>query len=497
MCRLLRAIGLLAGIGFPVGGAAAEPSEALALQQTFQRIIERSEPAVACVLVSRSNDYGQFDAAPPDAAAGKLGRFDCRHHIDRQPFQQGNKARSDLARSLDLSRLDHAPEAFGSGVVIDESGLVLTCAHVIRRATKIYVRLPGERGSYADIHAADPRSDLAVLRLLDPPAGLKAIKLGDGEKLRKGQWVVSLSNPYGAGFRDGSPSASVGIVSNLRRPGAAVRSEYEAARQPLHAFGTLIQTDVRINLGCSGGALLNLDGELIGVSTALAASTGGETPGGFGLPLDTAGRRIVEVLRRGGEVEYGFLGVSMDRDPLPHEAVRLAGVVQGGPAEAAGLQKDDYVVAIDGRPVRDHDDLLLLVATGLAGTDVRVEVRRGSPRGEKVTVTATLVKAPLAGAVMAANRPPPRAGLRVDHASIMARENGAIPVGVAIRDVVPRGAADRARLQPGKIITHVDGKAVTSPQGFYRALDGAGAKVKITVLDLGGQQAETLTLDKE
>jgi serine protease Do len=195
-------------------------------------------------------------------------------------------------------------------------------------------------------------------------------------------------------------------------------------------------------------------------------------------------------------VEYGFLGVSMERDPLPHEAVRLVGVVEGGPAKAAGLDKDDYVVSIDGRPVRDHDDLLLLVATGLAGTDVRIEVRRGSPRGEKVTVTARLVKAPLAGTVIASNRPVPRAGLRVDHASIVARENGGIPTGVAIRDVIPGSSADRARLQPGKIITQVDGKAVTTPQGFYRALDGAGMKVKITVLDLGGQQSETLTLDK-
>src|SRR5262249_51786765 len=151
---------------------------------------------------------------------------------------------------------------------------------------------------------------------------------------------------------------------------------------------------------------LNLDGKLVGVTTSLAALTGAENPGGFAIPLDAAGRRIVDVLRRGGEGGDRFLGVSMDPDPLPGGAVRLRGVVDGGPAQAAGLQKDDLLVAIDGRPVRDHDDLLLLIATGLAGTEVRVDVKRGTAR---LTVTVRLVKAPLAGAVIASRRPAPRA----------------------------------------------------------------------------------------
>src|SRR4029077_3487873 len=106
---------------------------------------------------------------------------------------------------LDLSHPDHQPEAYGSGVVLDDSGLILTNEHVIRDATKIYVRLPGNKGSYADIHASDPRSDLAVLRLTEPVGKLKTIKMGDGGKVRKGQLVLSLANPFAAGFKDGSP----------------------------------------------------------------------------------------------------------------------------------------------------------------------------------------------------------------------------------------------------------------------------------------------------
>src|SRR5262249_52780164 len=155
-------------------------------------------------------------------------------------------------------------------------------------ATKVYVRVPvkgGSAGSYADIHAADPRSDLAVLRLIQPPERLTAVTFGDGGKVRKGDWVIALANPYAAGFRDGSPSAPWGIVSNLRRRAPGGYRETDATKT-LHHYGTLIQTDARLNLGCSGGALLNLDGELIGLTTSLAALTGGEGAGGYAVPMD-------------------------------------------------------------------------------------------------------------------------------------------------------------------------------------------------------------------
>ncbi len=278
----------------------------------------------------------------------------------------------------------------------------------------------------------------AVLKLLDPPPGLKALKYGDADKLRKGQWVVSLANPYAAGFRDGSPSASVGIVSNLRRRGPANLSEYEAARQPLHAFGTLLETDVRINLGCSGGALLNLDGDLVGLTTSLAALKDGEAPGGFAVPLDAPMRRIIDVLSRGEEVEYGFLGIMMARDLLPGTPVRITGVIPGGPAATAGIQQGDSIVSIDGRPIRDHDDLLLQIGIGLADHDVQVHMRSEARTGDgqRETMTVHLAKSPVSGPVIAAVRPPALAGLRVDYASIVARQNSDIPVGVAIREVV-------------------------------------------------------------
>src|SRR5262249_42894439 len=171
------------------------------------------------------------------------------------------------------------------------------------------------------------RSDLAVLKLQERLPDLKPIKLGDGGAARKGQFILSLANPFAAGFRDGSPSASWGILSNVRRRMPGGLTEVERNRLQLQQFGNLFQLDARLNLGCSGGAVLNLDGELIGLSTAQAALSGVETPGGFALPLDAGVRRILEVLKRGEEVEYGFLGVEFDTD---RQGVRLRRVLERG-----------------------------------------------------------------------------------------------------------------------------------------------------------------------
>ncbi len=372
-------------------------------------------------------------------APGRLGGFNLR--IARAGLPDTDPQYQALGR-LDLSDPNNVPESYGSGVVLDDKeGLVLTLAHVVRSATKIYVRLSGGRGSWADIHAFDPRSDLAVLRLIDRPPSLKALKLGDGGKLRKGDFILSLSNPFAAGLRDGSPSAAWGIVSNLRRRATGVLSDVPTsernARLPLYCFNTLIQTDTRLNLGCSGGALLNLQGELVGLTSALAGIAGGETPGGFAVPLDAGMRRIIDVLHRGEEVEYGFLGVYlMGVDRAPEGYVRIDGLVPGGPASRAEMrgapfrggfpprghpreESGDFILSINGTPVHSNDDLFLAVGMHLAGSSVRVEVS-DKPDGARRICSVTLAKFPSLGSVIASKRPPPRGGLRVDWTSTMA-----------------------------------------------------------------------------
>jgi serine protease Do len=498
-------------------------ADVLALQEAVHQSIEQAEPSIACILVSRSEKYRALEGVGPHAP-GQLGRLDLgRVRLNRDDPQ------SDALARLDLSDPENVPEAYGSGVVIDaKEGLVLTLAHVVRNATKIYVRLPPApdrrdtgpptRGSWADIHALDPRSDLAVLHLIDHVPNLKALKVSGDVKLRKGDFVLSLSNPFAAGFRDGSPSASWGIVSNLRRRATGVLSDIPSAERnaklPLYCFNTLIQTDTRLNLGCSGGALLNLQGELVGLTSSLAGIAGGETPGGFAVPLDDGMRRILKVLCRGEEVEYGFLGVVLKSpEDVPRGSVQIRRLIAGGPAARGGIRGalyreggfrafgvdagGDYILSINGTPIHSNDDLFLAVGMHLAGSPIRVEVS-GSPDGPGRPCPVTLAKFPALDPVIASKRPPARGGLRVDWTSIVLprhRFRARIPEGVLIREVLPASPAANAGLRPDMIIKSVDRKKVTNPTEFYREMEKAHGPVELTFSSQDEDKEDRVTIN--
>ena len=477
---------LLAGLGLPSLARADDPDlpAALALQRTMQKVIAQVEPGIACILVSRSNAYPR----PNDAAPGRLGTFD-PNSIQPGPGQSKDEADA-LRKKLDMAGPGYVPQSFGSGVVIDEKGLILTAYHVVQDATRVFVRLPGGRASYADVHAADPRSDLAVLRVLnDAILPLPAVAFGDADGLERGQFILTIANPFAAGFRDGQPSASWGIVSNLRRRAAAAPlKEEERAAKPLHQYSVLIQTDARLHLGSSGGALVNLQGEVVGLTTALAAIQGGETPGGFALPMTRDLRRVVDVLARGEEVEYGFLGVNFQEQAADGAAgIPLHLVVPGSPADVEGrLKPNDVLAAINGRPVRDSDDLFVYLGTKLAGTKVRLEVRRrGRPRPETVEVTLAKLYVPGKKIASSAGGRPFVRGLRVDYSSLLVqtpqRASLRMPAGVLVSEVQPGTAAERALLRPGEIITHVGGRPVTSPAAVYQAVGDRPGSVELTL----------------
>jgi S1-C subfamily serine protease len=457
--------------------------EARAVQDAMRNAIATAEPAIACVLVSRSDAYKQFRPDPSASSPGELGPYDSTQVLAKLLLTD---QRRELAKQLDLSNPDNVPEAYGSGIVLDaKRGLILTNFHVVREATKIYVRLPGRKGSYANIHAADGRSDLAILRLLNVPVGLKALSLGKAEALAKGDWLISLANPFAAGFRDGNPSASWGILSNFRQrvsnPTNAVREDQ--ASKTLHHLGTLLQTDARLNLGCSGGALLNLDGDLVGMTTALAAISGGETAGGFGIPFDPPFRRIVEVLLRGEEVEYGFLGVALG--PPTHQP-RINNVTPGTPAATAGLRPNDAILAINGTPVHSIDDAFFLLGTTLAGQPVQLQVSSHFGQPPR-TVTVPLAKFYYSGPIIAANRPAAVRGMRVDYASVQLENMGrltGLAQGVMVRELVPDSLADKAGLKVGSdIITHLNDQPLKTPADFYRLANAMPGPWKLRVAE--------------
>ena len=258
-----------------------------------------------------------------------------------------------------------------------------------------------------------------------------------------------------------------------------------------------MQTDARLNLGCSGGALLNLNGELVGLTTSIAAVTGGETAGGYAIPLDANVRKMIDVLKRGEEIEYGFLGVTVSNDNRGDgRGVVIGAVAPGQPAARAGMYDGDVVVSINGNPVRENDDLFLNISAALAGSETEIQVRRGN---ELRTLKARLAKSSHGEPVIASKRPEPVFGIWVDYASTLSIDSNP-PEGVLIKELKSGSSAernkdlkewtDRARL----IVVAVNGKPVPTPADFYREAAGKSSIV-LEVVEAGRDTVrKTITL---
>jgi serine protease Do len=440
-------------------------------------VAAKAEPAVASVFVSRSPLYHELGLDRNLSGAGKvLG--------DLRGLDPDHR----LYRKLALHDVRHIPEAFGSGLIIDEGGLVLTNYHVVQGATKLFVRWPGANGggSYADIHAADPRCDLAVLRLIDPgKRPLPTIRFGAADELRRGQTVIAITNPYAAGMIDGQPNVSVGILNAVRRRlPKRDQLDPQLAASPLYQFGLLLQTDAQLPLGCSGGALLDASGDCIGITTALATIVGSDAPGGFAFPVTSRMRRLIDTLRRGEEIEYGMLGINLDIDQFRNE-IRLKEVYEGSPAAKAGLVKGDALVEIDSTPIHDTQDVMLALAPCQAGDRIQIKVRSvGSARPRPVE--ATLVKIALSRSfpekpiVSSMGRRPIVGGLRVDYTSTIAM-GVAVPPGVIVSVVEPGSKAAKLKLEVHEIITKVNDRAVDTPERFYQEIARGKGPIVFTI----------------
>jgi serine protease Do len=396
------------------------------------------------------------------------------------------------------------PTEFGTGVVIDAKGLVLTNSHVIgdHRTADYFVWF--QRKPYAaKLKAADPWLDLAVLQI--DAANLKPVTFGDTRNLKKGQFVIALGNPY-AIARDGQASATWGIISNLERQAPAPRSATRGAegRETLHHWGTLIQTDARLELGTSGGALVNLQGEMIGLTTSLAALYGYERPGGFAVPVDDDFRRALETLKAGRLPDYGFLGI----DPAsltPQQrrrgglGARVVEVFPATPAAAAGLRPGDVITHIDDAPVADRNDLFRRVGGRLADSVVTLKVLRGSDEvrtGRLLTMKVTLSKKRIDSVREGfAELPLPTwRGLRVEYATaaplFSERSRELDPAGcVAVVEVERDSSAWKAGLRPGDFVSHVSQVRRATPREFFDAVAGLDGDVTLKLTGVSADKS--------
>lgn len=403
------------------------------------------------------------------------------------------------------------PARIGMGAVLQQTpqhALILTLAHLVEPATKpgeqplpvqIYVRTASGDTALATIVGTDPRSDLAVLRIpLRDIAGngreIETVAFQSDSQIHPGELLIAAGNPWEMG-RDGSASVGVGLVSNTGRP-QAVSSPQPLMERTLHDLGTLVELDLARQLSHSGTVLATMDGKFAGLVTALANPSGTFNELSYAIPMSVGMQRIVKDLQQGYEVEYGFLGISVETS-LPEdiaglelgEAQSTAGLVTrvstNSPAERAGIQRDDLILRVNHSIIRNSEDLVREVGLIEPGNEVEILLFRRN-RGLQ-TVKVKLGKWPVyddTQMITSNLRHPAWRGLHVDFSTgrrryLPDRFLTMFPAGVVISQVEEGSLAAQAGLQVGQFIMKVSGRTVETPAEFHHTANSQTENVRL------------------
>jgi Do/DeqQ family serine protease len=339
-------------------------------------------------------------------------------------------------------------DSAGSGVIVDAArGYLLTNHHVIENATDITITLVDDRKMPATVVGSDQASDLAVLQV--ESRNLSQLEIAAGNDLKVGDYVVAIGNPFGF-----SNTVTAGIVSGLGRRGLSPG-----------AYEDFIQTDASINPGNSGGALVNLNGELVGINSAIISRTGGNIGIGFAIPVEMA-RSVMEQLIEFGEVRRGLLGVGIgtisedhaETLELPNTAGALVTAVnEDSAAENAGIQVEDFIVSVDGKPVSDSNELRNTIGLMPPGSRVVIGLIRDGVRLEVPAVLDTRVDATAA-------LPPERELIDpvFDGVELVPSRSGSGPPGLVVQRIDDDSPAAERGLRTGDVITFINRQRVRS-----------------------------------
>ncbi len=429
----------------------AQVRASASFERSYADLVEAVVPAVVYVEVTRKVET----ATPAPEVPPELKRFFRRFFGPDVPFPFEQPPRR-----------PRRAEAVGSGFIVDEQGHTVTNAHVVRGAERILVTLQDGSKHDATLVGIDEKTDLAVLQL-EGEGPFPYVEFGDSDRVRVGDKVIAIGNPFGLGG-----TVTAGIVSATKR---------EIGVGPYDDF---LQIDAPINRGNSGGPTFNLDGDVIGVNTLIFAPAGGNVGIGFAIAANLA-KEVVTALIEEGRVERGWLGVMIQ--PVDEDVAAALGleeakgalvssVEKGSPADRAGIEPGDVVVALDDREVEDPRDLARLVAKAGPGRQVEITiVRRGTRKtitvelGEMPTTTAEAETGPAAAET-------PKLGLVVSPVTPERRDELGLPenvTGVLVNEVLPDSPAAEKGIRPGDVIASVDGQPVRDAGDLRKAVSKA------------------------
>jgi len=460
-----------AGAGASGAPAAAPPADAAkAVETVIERAADNVSPAVVNIRVVREPAAGVWGLGDPDS----------------DPDALPEELREFMRRYPNHLRIPFRSQGNGSGVIITSGGFILTSEHVVRDAAEIEVTLATRKRYRAKVVGADPRRDLAVIRI--DAKGLPVAKLGDASRLRRGQFVLVLGSPFGFG-RDGQASLSFGIVSGTGRAIPGVGRELD------RYYGNLIQTDAAVNPGNSGGPLVNLDGEVVGVNAVISSQTGTSDGVGFAVPITLGTRAIIERLKKGEEIVYGFVGIEITEVGEEQAAesgaelgdgAYVARVLPDAPGAKAGIRAGDVVVGIGDETVHGPDDVIQIVQAVPVGEKVTLVVLR---RGKRKRLTVEVARRPAPREVLV-SRYGTRwwRGMRVEALTDELREQIGLAKsdqGVFVREVRDGSAAAEAGIIPGMVIDRVGGRKVATVIKFSEAVGDVEGECRIHVAGIG------------
>lgn len=466
----------------PVLGATDASIDTLRrMGKAFAAIAEKASPAV--VAVEADKPYGE--EVIPQLRDLPFWFWD---PFDDTPFQWPFRSSPRQRQRTPRQRVQ------GSGFIFTAEGHILTNNHLVGKAERIRVTLASGKECPARLIGTDPESDVAVIKI-DPEGLPKPLELGDSNTLEVGEWVIAIGNPFGF-----SHSVTAGIVSAKGR-GQLSFSEGTPA------FQDFIQTDAAINPGNSGGPLLNLDGKVVGINTAIFGPNSAYAGIGFAIPINLA-KDVYQQLLTTGHVERGFLGVQpADVTDAVARSLGLAGpkgaiveeVVSNSPADKAGIRPWDVIMEVDGRQVENAQDLRNKIGSYKPGTEVRLTVIR---KGQRKIVTVTLEKRDpdkLASTAGSDQQAIDELGIEVVNLTPESARRygfeGQQSEGVIITSVDPSSEAARKGIRPGYVVLEVDQEPISNTRQFYAAVRKAKDKGVIMLRVTDGDSTGLVTLD--
>lgn len=450
LCALVAAAGSACSRGG--GGTPGSAPDVSAMQQSFVAAVDRAVPAV--VNIRTVTRYPLGGSPAPRSERGEIQDYLADLLEENGGFRENS---------------------LGSGVIVGEDGLIVTNEHVIRDADEIVVRLADRSEYRAKIVGADPRTDIALLRIRSPRK-LPVAVLGDSSRIRVGDWAIAVGNPFGL-----ESTVTLGVISATGRTDLGVDSASD-----------FIQTDASINPGNSGGPLLNTRGEVVGINTAMVSAGQGI---GFAIPINTV-LAIEQELARSGTVRRAWLGVGIQAlTPELAESFGAKGekgvlvnrVFPKSPASAAGLRGGDVVIAFDGAAVPGVKEFQKQVAGVSPGSAARLEILRD---GKRATVTVTLAELETPEPRRAERKDPLDAwGLYVMGLPKRVLRGLEIDGGVEVRSLDPSGAAGEGGIREGDVLLRINREPVGGVESYRRILANLprGQMVSVLVVREGGQ----------